>query len=87
MSTVFKIILIALLAWAALVSLVTGRIYLRSGPTSKGWMPRTFGACLLLAAAVLAVHWTGMLPTGLQAFVTPAVFMLLVLAVALQAIF
>lgn len=87
MSPIFKIILVAILAWAALVSLTTGRIYLRSGPTTKGWTPRAFGACLLLAAAVLAVHWMGMLPTALQAFVTPAVVVLLVVAVALQAIF
>ncbi|HEX5036326.1 MAG TPA: hypothetical protein VFX30_04135 [bacterium] len=87
MSPIFKIIVIFLLAWPALVSLITGRIYLRSGSTAKGWMPRAFGACLLLAAAVLALYWTGHWPLSLQGAVTPAVVVLLVLAVALQAIF
>ena len=87
MGIVFKIILISVLAWAGLVSLATGRIYLRSGATPKGWMPRAFGACLLSAAAVLAFHGTGLLPPSLQSATVPAAVVLLVLAVALQAIF
>lgn len=85
--TVFYIIVIAVLAWAGLVSLITGRITLRSGATSKGWMPRAFGACLILAAAVLAARWMGVLPPSLYGGSAYAAGGLIVLAVALQAIF
>jgi len=79
----FQVIVILMAAWAGLVSLGTGRIYYRSGPSEKSLRHRLFGVCLLLVATTLALHWTGALPTAYQ-FMTPIVVgLLLVLALIL----
>ncbi len=79
MSTVFKTIIVAMFAWAGLVSLITGEISIRTSVSRKGPIPRWFGLCMLLAAAILSLYWLGLVPEAIRA-VAPVLTVILLAA-------
>jgi hypothetical protein len=78
MNIILKWIIIIMAVWAGLVSLITGRILLRSGSTQKGNRPRIFGAGLLVVALLLMVYWLGWIPIEYQSILQIIIIILLV---------